>query len=207
VNGLSSIMRVAAVLFILSFAAAGRVVAGDDSPPASNLARYQLLVREIADSAGTALADSGSSVAVMYHPGTDDWIVSGPVSAAWAPKHVIGPAPGARYVVEWTTTEMRVAYEAPRRDGLFGERKVDRMVSVRALITIATGGNVRGVFDLVRTSRDTIPMALIPRLEEASIPSTHGTAPEEDFFTWIAEPLIVLGAIGVSVYLLFHVRS
>jgi hypothetical protein len=54
---------------------------------------------------------------------------------------------------------------------------------------------------------DTVRMAEIPTLEDPNVPQTQGTRPSEGFFSSLAEPLIMLGAVAVAVYLLFTVRS
>jgi len=55
--------------------------------------------------------------------------------------------------------------------------------------------------------RDTIQVSQVPLLEDPNVPVTQGTLPAEGFFSSLAEPLIMIGAVAVAVYLLFTVRS
>jgi hypothetical protein len=54
---------------------------------------------------------------------------------------------------------------------------------------------------------DTIALSQVERIEHASLPVTRGRVPPEDFFSGIAEPLIIVGAVAVAIFLLFTVRS
>jgi hypothetical protein len=54
---------------------------------------------------------------------------------------------------------------------------------------------------------DTIGLSQIEGVEHAALPVTRGTIPQEDFFSGIAEPLIIVGAVAVAIFLLFTVRS
>jgi len=54
---------------------------------------------------------------------------------------------------------------------------------------------------------DTVAVSDVGDIEQASIPVTRGVLPAEDFFSGIAEPLVVVGAIAVAIFLLFTVRS
>jgi hypothetical protein len=54
---------------------------------------------------------------------------------------------------------------------------------------------------------DVVEVSLIESLENPSVPQTHGVFPPEGFFAGWAEPLVLLGAVAVAVYLLFTVRS
>jgi hypothetical protein len=61
--------------------------------------------------------------------------------------------------------------------------------------------------DYRESSTDTIGLSDIGQVENPAYPFTRASVPAEGFFDTLAEPLIVLGAIGVAVYLLFSVRS
>ena len=68
-----------------------------------------------------------------------------------------------------------------------------------------------GVITLNREFReelhDTIRVSAIPSLEDPGVPLTQGALPPEGFFSSLVEPLVMLGAVAVAVYLLFTVRS
>jgi hypothetical protein len=54
---------------------------------------------------------------------------------------------------------------------------------------------------------DTIMTSDVPSVENSALPVTVGRVPESGFFSNLAEPFIVIGALAVGVYLLFAVRS
>lgn len=109
--------------------------------------------------------------------------------------------------VELGILESRVVFEEPRRDGIFGPKITDRVVrlSVRAKIEVST----RPPFfqEFTREVRDTVSLSELERLETPGLLMTKGTAPSQGFFGDLLEPLILLGSLGVAVYLLFAVRS
>jgi hypothetical protein len=54
---------------------------------------------------------------------------------------------------------------------------------------------------------DTILLSQVESIEQPAIPSTRGTVPPEDFFSGLVEPLVIVGAVAVAIFLLFTVRS
>jgi hypothetical protein len=178
--------------------------------PQSNLSIFQTLARDLGSEIARdlPLADSGS-VALILHPQDRSWIVQGPIADALMAAGRRGMLKDGDVTAECTVSAMGVRYENSRRDSFLGERLVDRIVDLRleALITDPHSGRIIHSGTYSRSVRDTIPISAIPHLEEGSIPATRGTLPEEGFFTWLAEPLILIGAVAVSIYLLFHVRS
>jgi hypothetical protein len=108
--------------------------------------------------------------------------------------------------VEFAVTDARVVLEGARRDGFFGARVVERVV-VLAGRAKSTGGGKLEYYDVARSLRDTVLMSGVERLSSQAIPFTRMTIPSQGFFDDILEPLVVLGSVGVAVYLLFAVRS
>jgi hypothetical protein len=109
--------------------------------------------------------------------------------------------------VELGILEPRVLFEEPRRDGIFGPKIIDRVVrlSVRAKIEVPARPALFQEF--TREARDTVLLSELERLETPGLLMTKGTAPSQGFFGDLLEPLILLGSLGVAVYLLFAVRS
>jgi hypothetical protein len=111
--------------------------------------------------------------------------------------------------VEFGAVGMNVQYSNVRRNGLFGSRVLDRSIVLlarlrlvdRVLGRVVITGERKAVFT------DTIPLSQVEGIEHASVPSTRGTIPPEDFFSGIAEPLVIVGAVAVAIFLLFTVRS
>lgn len=102
-----------------------------------------------------------------------------------------------------------VVYEKTFRDGLFGENKAVRLVSVEfsAQVTNKTEGKVVFGGTLKEQLRDTVPLNSIERLESPILKVTQAHLPTGSVFDKFVEPFVVLAATGVVIYLFFTVRS
>jgi hypothetical protein len=109
--------------------------------------------------------------------------------------------------LELAITEARVLLEDSRREGLFGPRIADRLVVLEGRAKTLGGGSADAYYELSRSSRDTVRLSGVEGLESPSLNFTRATLPRQGFFDNLIEPFVVLGAIGVAVYLLFAVRS
>jgi hypothetical protein len=111
--------------------------------------------------------------------------------------------------VDFSIGDIRVEYSNIRRDGFLGSRLVDRRVSLllSAKAFERKSGAVRIAKDYAEQATDTIPLSAVPGIESPLLPLTRGSVPSEGFFTNVAEPLVMLGAIAVAVYLLYSVRN
>ena len=104
---------------------------------------------------------------------------------------------------------MRVVLVNPRRPGLFSARIVDRTVTLALWGKIVDRANGRLLIgETWREERtDTVCVEDLEHLETPGVPATRGVLPPEGLFSSFLEPLILLGAVGVAVYLLFTSRS
>lgn len=102
-----------------------------------------------------------------------------------------------------------VVYEKTFQEGLFDEKKAVRVISVEfsAKVVKKPEGNV--VFAGVRKEqfRDTVHLSSIDRLESPILKATQASLPSGSLFDRFVEPLVVLAATGVVIYLFFTVRS
>jgi hypothetical protein len=178
--------------------------------PVTNLA----VMQELAASIGRQLAgriggQDTVTVSMAAAPEATAWVIQGPVRQALMARPAALVVRGAQYGVDCAVAALSVRYENSRRTWLFGTREVDRIVEVSldCTVTDARAGGVLLAETIARSRRDTIDVSAIPALEEQGVSFTRGALPPEGFFSWAAEPLIMIGAIAVSVYLLFHVRS
>ncbi len=101
-----------------------------------------------------------------------------------------------------------VRYSSSFDGGLFGDAMTERSV----LVTLTArksdaGGTVRLSKEYSQELRDTVGTAMIAGLENSSYPFTHGAAPGGRFLDSLLAPLIIIGSLGLAVYLLFSVRS
>lgn len=110
---------------------------------------------------------------------------------------------------EFGLSNARVEYSNVRKDGLFGSKVVDRKIEIQltSKFTDRKTGSVLWASEKAQSVVDTIELSEINRVENPTIAITRGTLPRESFFSNFAEPLILLGAIAVAVFLLFNVRS
>ncbi len=181
-----------------------------DPAPKTNLELFRILAGEIAGgSFGTAVHADSPAVAMHVLPQESAWLVEDDVAAALRGRGARLFGKDARYAAEFGIVRLHVLYENIRRDGMFGPRIVDRevVVTIRAKIEDTQAGAVLTSGDVSRDRRDTVAVSAIDGLETPTVPATHGVLPSEGFFTSLAEPLIMLGAVAVAVVLLFTVRS
>ncbi|HCV42615.1 MAG TPA: hypothetical protein DGH68_03955 [Bacteroidetes bacterium] len=178
-------------------------------PQATNLEIIQMLGRQVGDSVVSVL-NSGDSVRVMVRPSQTAWFVRGVIMQAVEGGGCI-PTESLSSPVEMDIGLMsaNVEYTNIRRTGLFGGKIIDRLVRVSfaANVVDKRTGMVLLNGNLTRSSSDVIEVSEVSRIENPGIPETRGVLPEEGFFSFLLEPLVVVGAIAVAVYLLFHVRS
>jgi hypothetical protein len=181
------------------------------SAVATNLRVYQSLAASLGDSLANLLSTADSPrVSVRIAPPDVAWFLQDAVERPFRARNcVISASDSARYGVEFGAVEMNVQYSNLRRPGIFGSRVLDRTVVLLArlrLVDRATGvvvmtGERKALF------ADTIDLSEVERIEHSAVPVTRGTLPPEGFFSGIAEPLVIVGAVAVAIFLLFTVRS
>gem|GEM_PF-1100334 len=179
--------------------------------PKTNLAIIRDLTEAIGQrigySAGTPVLDT---ISVTVRPRETSWYVEASLL-----KGIAGTGRGVRLSSEGTVTalcgveEIVVSYTDPRAEGLLGATIVDRQVSVTvsSMVVRRASGEILLNEELLEERTDTIELGYVTELENPNIPATQGSLPTEGFFSNIGGPLILIGAIGVAVFLLFHVRS
>jgi hypothetical protein len=184
--------------------------AGGEEPPA-NLA----IMKELAGTlAGTIAGDCASAgfdtVAVSVVPPDPGWLIEGAI--------LEGLQSGKISVVAGVDTtdnltisiqNLGVDYSNLRGAGLFGGTQVDRHVNIQLGIIArpARSGGTLFTRTYEKQMADTIMTSDVPSVENSALPVTVGRVPESGFFSNLAEPFIVIGALAVGVYLLFAVRS
>jgi len=181
------------------------------SPVPTNLRVYQMLAQGLADSLAPAVAGEDSPrVSVRISPPDFAWFLQDPVERPFRGRRcVIRAGDSARYGVEFGTLAMNVRYANLRTEGLFGSRVMDRTIVLVAQTRIVDRQN-----SWIITTReqkadftDTIGLSHLEEIEQPGIPLTRATVPPEGFFSGVAEPLIIVSAVAVAIFLLFTVRS
>ncbi|MEW6510699.1 MAG: hypothetical protein AB1428_07025 [Bacteroidota bacterium] len=182
-----------------------------DQAVASNLEVYQSLAAEIADSLAVPPAgEGGRNVHVAVSPSEARWFLEEPVRRRFLARGWrVHPADTAEYRADVGVLQMRVTYANVRRPGLFSARVADRTVRMVAFVRLASikAGAVLAEGEKVASRMDTVDVALIESLENPMVAVTQGKMPAESFLSGWAEPLAVIGAVAIAIYLLFTVRS
>ena len=201
------------LLFILLGAQAASPVMAQDGrrPVPTTIGVSQVLADTIARRAFALLPPSdSSSVAVTLLPEGEAWFLEEPIlRAVRASGYVPEYSAATHFTAEFGITDLHVELVNPRRPGLFSDRLVDRTVNLTLwgkIVDRRTGQLLIGeTWHEERT--DTVLVDDLERLETPGVPGTRGVLPPEGLFSSFLEPLILLGAVGVAVYLLFTSRS
>jgi hypothetical protein len=164
------------------------------------------------DTLATALAQTDTgSIRLRVFPEETAWALE--LDIAQALRRLTG-----RTVEEGTTPALSVdagivrgfvEYSAVRRDGLFGSKVADRSVllTLRLKAWKASTGALLFSGEVTKVAHDTVGVSQLERLETPGLEMTRGIPPPEGLFSSLLEPIILIGAIAVGVYLLFTVRS
>jgi hypothetical protein len=188
------------------------LLAQDPAPAVpTNMRVYQSLAASLGDSLALLVVSADSPrVAVTVAPADVAWFLQDPVEKPFRLRHcVISTVDSARFAAEFGAVELHVQYSNLRRNGIFGSRVLDRSVVLLARMRLVdrVGGTVLMSGERKGGYTDTIGLSQVEGVEHAAVPCTHGTIPAEDFFSGIAEPLVIVGAVAVAIFLLFTVRS
>ena len=182
-----------------------------DAPAPTNLRIYQSLAASLGDSLAASIPPADSPrVNIRIAPADVAWFLQGDIERAFRERHcAIRTGDSARYGAEFGAVDMRVRYANLRRSGLFGPHVVDRIVvlTLRSRLSDRATGVVVAGGEHTAAYTDTVAVSDVGDLEQASIPVTKGVLPGEDFFSGLTEPLVVVGAVAVAIFLLFTVRS
>ena len=117
--------------------------------------------------------------------------------------------PPKHFLVTVAAIHVNVRYDDMFRDGFLGSKKARRAISGRVECQVVRTGTNEVTYSNSPSGEfvDTIFVDDISKLERGASPSVRGELPSEEFFDRAVEPLIIIGATGVAVFLFFHVRS
>ncbi|MFN0158842.1 MAG: hypothetical protein ACKVRP_12315 [Bacteroidota bacterium] len=197
------------VIALLAFSTGKGQETGVMQVPASNLDVFRSLANRIAMSAIRGLGIQ-RPVAIRILPAESAWYIDSGIQSAFTEQQWSLTMPdSAEVIAEFGIRGGHTRYENIRRDGFLGEKIADRVVQFNMSLRFVderTGTNLI-LSDFTESARDTIPVSSIESVENPSIPMTKGYRESEGVFSTLVEPVVLLGAIGVAVFLLFHVRS
>lgn len=178
----------------------------------TNLQMFQSLAARIGDLAvSTIPVSDAKSVAIEVTPHESAWTIEHELNAAFRGRGftLLGYPGDSAVTAEFGVADARVIYTNPRRDGFLGQRAVDRRVrlTLRGKIVDRRTGALLSMREWTEERVDLIGVSQIESLETPGLSMTKGSVPPEGFFSGLAEPLVLLGAIAVAVVLLFSIRS
>jgi len=184
--------------------------------PKSNLEIMQQAVQQITNEMleSARLVNAGDSISVRVQPRAESWIVEQALTKELKAHQVVVYASQdsialTKYVLHVPSMELNVRYNNMFKDGIFGSKHVEREVAVqfsgdlRNQVTneILAGGTHSRLYT------DTVAVEDVGSIENESISVTRGELPSEAFLDRFIEPFVIIGATGVAIYLLFHIRS
>ncbi len=202
---------VCALLAVLIGACASPVgTQSDDRQVASTLSVYQSLSAGIMSGVLARIqAPDSSRVQVRVEPAGSFWYVEEALLQT-VRQHGLVPVPDSgAWQIECGVKDARVRYADVRRGGFLGRRVVDRTTILVLWMRVNNAGKGAFVYDQECRAgvTDTIGVDDVEAVEHPGIAATHGVLPPEGLFASWLEPLILVGAIGVAVLLLFTTRS
>lgn len=172
----------------------------------SNLRVFQRLAREIGTELAAALEPRPVRMpAIILRPREGAWFLEQDFASSFSL-----PGDGgtdSSVALEIGIVDARVTYEDVRRDGLFGPKVVDRVVTLAVRTRYAASSAPPLSGEWARSVRDTVSYDRLESLEMPGVPMTQGIQPAQGVWQGVLEPLIVVGSIGVAIVLLFAVRS
>lgn len=179
----------------------------------TNIEVMQSLIARISDKVLTySNIPVQESISVRY-PAIDD---------AWIAKTVITPklksegykvfdfdSINSKYLYEIGSLILEVQYLNMFRDGLFGEKRLTRNISTSLAVELKNSltNEILHSGLLNEKMSDTVSVDEIENLELASVKRSRADIPDNDILDSIIEPLVIIGAVGVSVYLFYYIRT
>lgn len=154
-------------------------------------------------------ARDSARVLVAVEPSGTYWFLEEAIARALRECRLQPVPDSGEWRIECGVKNARVQYTNVRRDGILGARVVDRTTSLVLWLRVSDIQAARYVHDQEWRSQrtDTIYVSDVDRVENPGVAATHAAVPSEGFFSSWLEPLILVGAIGVAIFLLFTTRS
>jgi hypothetical protein len=176
--------------------------------PATNLDLLRDMMGDVAASVKTQLALAPDEhIAVTVSPAEVAWALDERVVTTFAP--AVPASESTAVHALFGVRDVQIRYDDVSREGLFGSKTAHRSVRMTVAVRVTRGSSGERLLntDLLREHSDRILLAEIPSVEHPTLTIARGSLEPEGMFQGVAEPLILIGAIGVAVFLLFHVRS
>lgn len=209
---------IALAVFCLLVPAPGWATGASDSletsGPQTNLVVFQSLTSGIFHKLIPSLGiHPGDTVNVSSDPAFMNWFVISPAIAEFTQAGSVvfqngGDARRGIYDVRIGTADPVVSYDQCSGGG-FSEKQYRRSLKIAIWVRVEKLQTHEVLFDsrLEDNRADTVRASDIPVLERDDIGLRRTTLPGGNWLDTIVEPFVIIGATGLAVYLLFHVRS
>ena len=109
--------------------------------------------------------------------------------------------------VKFSLDEISISYSEPFRNGLLGDFKIERNVKLNGTFNFGDKDKIYHSDMIESVYSDTLFYSDLDLVEAQTLAITHGTKPDEPLFESLLEPVIAVGAVIVTIILLFTVRS
>ncbi len=119
----------------------------------------------------------------------------------------LDPAATGKTTLNYSLEQIKIEYSEPFRDGLLGNYLIERNLSLTGTYAYKYENAVKSSEIIGTTYSDTLSYSDIEKVEINHLSFTHGTKPHEPVFESLLEPVIAVGAVIVTIILLFTVRS
>ena len=96
-------------------------------------------------------------------------------------------------------------FSEPFRLSIFGDHKVERRLNIKGTLNLIGETNSTKNFSI--THKDTLDYSSVNEVISEGFPFTKDTIPEPPFFSSIIEPIALISAAAITIYLFFSVRS
>jgi hypothetical protein len=182
----------------------------EEGRAASTVSVYQSLAADAIVQLCSQLQPPDSlRVLIAVEPSGTYWFIEEAISRALRERKIQPVPDGGDWRLECGVKDAHVQYSNVRREGLLGARVVDRTTALALWLRVSDRQPARFLLDQEWRSQrtDTINVSDVDHVEHPGVAATHAVVPSEGFFTSWLEPLILVGAIGVAVFLLFTTRS
>ena len=157
---------------------------------------------------------SGDSIAVQVQRHAASQIADQAITAALINRKLTVFSAGdsavpRKYLLHVPSAQLQVQYANMFKDGIFGTKLAERTITVQLSSQLKNQITNEILYSgtLSQNSTDTVSVDDIESLEDETIKVSQGEMPSETFLDRFIEPFVIVGATGVAIYLLFHIRS
>ncbi|MDI6766548.1 MAG: hypothetical protein QME52_06970 [Bacteroidota bacterium] len=179
----------------------------------TNVEVMQSLIARISDKVLTNSNISAQESIYIRYPATEDaWIAktiitSRLISAGY--KVFDYDSINSKFLYDIGSLSLRVQYFDMFRDGFFGEKRLTRSIGVSLAVELKNSLTNEILFNglLNEEMSDTVSVDEIESLELAGVKRSRADIPNNDIIDQIVEPFVIIGAVGISVYLFYYIRT